>query len=126
MWQLNERYALLFALLAALTKEEIPLVVAGLGVWYALSRRRWTAGIVIAAAGIVAAAVAVKVVVPHFHGSSSHFYGRYGDVGGSPAGIVRTAFTHPHRLLSTSRAEAWQRPLRPIASLWTAQAEAFE
>ena len=43
-WYLDEdRLAAfaIFAVLAALTKEEIPLVIAGMGVWYAVSRRRW-------------------------------------------------------------------------------------
>jgi uncharacterized membrane protein len=104
-WYLDEERLApfgIFALLAVLTKEEIPLVVAGLGVWYALVHRRWLAGGAIAVAGLVAAAAAVEVVVPHFHGASSHFYGRYGQVGGSATGIVRTAFTDPSRLLSTA------------------------
>jgi uncharacterized membrane protein len=104
-WYLDEERLAsfgIFALLAVLTKEEIPLVVAGLGVWYALVHRRWLAGGAIAVGGLVAAAAAVEVVVPHFHGASSHFYGRYGQVGGSATGIVRTAFTDPSRLLSTA------------------------
>jgi uncharacterized membrane protein len=102
-WYLDEERLLpfgIFAGLAALTKEEIPLVVAGLGIWFALARRGRVAGGVIALLGVGAAFVAVDVVVPHFHGAASHFYGRYQDVGGSPRGIVRTAFTDPWRLLS--------------------------
>jgi uncharacterized membrane protein len=105
VWYLDEDRLLafsLFALLAMLTKEEIPLVVAALGIWYAIARRRWVAGAAIAAAGAAAAVLAIDVVVPHFHGAASHFYGRYGSVGGSPRGIVETAFTHPGRLLSTA------------------------
>jgi uncharacterized membrane protein len=104
-WYLDEDRLVAFALfagLAMLTKEEIPLVVAGMGIWYALGRRRPLAGGAIAIAGLVVAVVAVHVVVPHFHGSGSHFYGRYNAVGGSAAGIVRTAFTDPGKLLSTA------------------------
>jgi len=46
-WYLDEGRPWPFALLAlaaCATKEEVGLVVAGLGVWYALSRRRWRAG----------------------------------------------------------------------------------
>jgi len=104
IWYLDEDRLLpftLFALLAALTREEIPLVIAGLGLWYALSRRRWLAGGAIAVAGLAASALAVQVVIPHFnHGSKSSFYGRYDAVGGSASGIVRKAFTDPGRLLS--------------------------
>jgi len=104
IWYLDEDRLLpftLFALLAALTREEIPLVIAGLGFWYALSRRRWLAGGTIAVAGLAASAIAVQVVIPHFnHGSKSSFYGRYDAVGGSASWIVRKAFTDPGRLLS--------------------------
>jgi uncharacterized membrane protein len=105
LWYLDEDRLVpfgLFALLAVLTKEEVPLVVAGVGVWYALARRRWLAGGTIAVAGAVAAVLAIDVVVPHFHGAASHFYGRYGAFGGSPRGIVKTAFTHPWKVLSTA------------------------
>ena len=33
-----------FAVLAAMTKEEVPLVIAGLGAWYAITRKRWATG----------------------------------------------------------------------------------
>jgi uncharacterized membrane protein len=43
------------------------------------------------------------VVIPHFNdGQSSDFYGRYSEVGGSPGGIVKTAFTHPVRILEAA------------------------
>ena len=106
IWYLDENRLLpfaLFAALAALTREEVPLVIAGLGVWYAIGRRRWLAGGTIAAAGIAATAIAIQVVIPHFnHGSGSSFYGRYNAVGGSAAGIVRKAFTDPGRLVSVA------------------------
>jgi uncharacterized membrane protein len=106
IWYLDEDRLLpfgLFAALAALTREEIPLVIAGLGIWYAISRRRWIAGGTIAAVGIAATAIATQVVIPHFnHGSGSTFYRRYDAVGGSAAGIVRRAFTDPGRLLSVA------------------------
>jgi uncharacterized membrane protein len=89
-----------FAVLAALTKEEIALVVAGFGIWYALARRRPAVGAAIVAGGAAWAAIAVGVVVPHFNdGSTSSFYSRYREVGGSPGGVLRTALAHPVRLL---------------------------
>jgi uncharacterized membrane protein len=87
-----------FAVAAALTKEEIPLVVAGLGVWYALSRGRRLVGAVVAATGVVWSAVAVTVVIPHFARGDAAFYGRYREIGGSAGGIARTAVTDPLRL----------------------------
>ena len=91
-----------FAVAAALTKEEIPLVVAGLGVWYALARGRRLAGAVVAAAGLVWSAVAVMVVIPHFARGDAAFYGRYREIGGSAGGIARTAVNDPLRLAEVS------------------------
>jgi uncharacterized membrane protein len=89
-----------FAVLAAATKEEIALVVAGFGVWYALTRPHRAAGAAIVAAGALWFGLAVGVVVPHFnHGGTSSFYSRYREVGGSPGGVLRTAVTHPLRIV---------------------------
>ena len=105
IWYLDEDRLLpfaCFALLAGLTREEIPLVIAGLGIWYALAHRRWLAGGTIALAGIGASAIAIQVVIPHFHHGAAAFYGRYDAVGGSASGIARKAFTDPGRLLSVA------------------------
>ena len=89
----------LFAIAAAACKEEIALVVAGFGIWYALGRRRWAAGAVITAAGAIWAAIAIAVVIPHYNaGAESDFYGRYSEVGGSAGGILRTTVSHPLRV----------------------------
>ena len=102
-WFLDEDRLLPFALCAvaaSLCKEEIALVVAGFGIWYAVARRRWVVGAVIAAVGAAWALVAIAVVIPHFNnGEASDFYGRYSEVGGSAGGIVKTALTHPLRIL---------------------------
>jgi uncharacterized membrane protein len=92
-----------FAVLAALTKEEIPLVIAGMGVWYALSRKQWRVGGAIAVLGMCLTAISVEIVLPHFNaGASSRFYQRYGDLGHSPGDILVTVFTDPGRLASTA------------------------
>ncbi len=81
---------------ACLTKEHIGLVVAMLGIWYALARGRRRAGAVIAVTATAVAIVATAVVVPHFApGGGSPFAGRYDKVGGTPAGILETAVTEP-------------------------------
>ncbi len=104
-WYLDEDRLVpftVFALAAVACKEEIGLVVAGFGVWYLVSRRRWRAGAAIVAAGVAISAIAVEVVVPHFSGSASAFYSRYSEVGGTPGGILRTLFTHPLRVLGNA------------------------
>ena len=104
-WYLDEdRLAAfaIFAVLATLTKEEIPLVIAGMGVWYAVSRRRWGVGGAIAVIGLCLTAISVELVLPHFNdGASSSFYQRYGALGHSPGAILGTVFTDPGRVLST-------------------------
>jgi uncharacterized membrane protein len=101
-WHLDNDRLLPFALCAvaaAACKEEIGLVAAGFGVWYALGRGRRLAGAAIALLGLAWSAIAIAVVIPHFHtAGESDFYGRYSEVGGSAAGIVKTTFTHPLRI----------------------------
>jgi uncharacterized membrane protein len=101
-WFLDTDRLLAFALCAipaAASKEEIGLVIAGFGIWYALARRRVAAGLVVAVLGFAWSAIAIGVVLPHFHtAGESDFYGRYSEVGGSAAGVVKTTLTHPGRI----------------------------
>ena len=101
-WFLDEDRLLPFAvcaIFAAVCKEEIALVVAGFGIWYALARRRRLAGAAITAIGGLWAAIAIAVVIPHYNaGAESDFYGRYSEVGGSAGGILKTALTDPLRI----------------------------
>ncbi len=90
----------IFAVLTASTGELMALAVAALGVWYALARGRRRTGAAIAVLAGAWTVIALYVVVPAFSGGESVFYGAYADVGGSPFGIVRTAFTDPLTILS--------------------------
>jgi uncharacterized membrane protein len=105
-WYLDNDRLLAFALCAvaaAACKEEIGLVAAGFGVWYAIGRRKWLAGTAIAGLGLAWSAIAIALVIPHFHATGeSDFYGRYSEVGGSAGGIVKTAFTHPLRIVDAA------------------------
>jgi uncharacterized membrane protein len=104
-WYLDEdrvRAFAAFALLAMLAKEEIGLAVAAMGLWYAISHRRVRIGGAIAALGTAWSIVAIAVVIPAAGDDGSDFYGRYDDVGGSPWGIVETAFTDPGRLFEVA------------------------
>jgi uncharacterized membrane protein len=105
-WYLDEDRLLpfaLFAIAASACKEEISLVVAGFGIWYAVTRRRWLAGAGIAAVGAAWASIAIGILIPHYSaGAESDFYGRYSEVGGSAGGIVKTAFTDPLRILEAA------------------------
>jgi uncharacterized membrane protein len=105
-WYLDEERLLpfaVFALAAATCKEEIALVVAGFGIWYAVAHRSWAAGTAIALVGGAWAAVAIGIVIPHYNaGAESDFYGRYSEVGGSAGGILETALTHPLRIIEAA------------------------
>jgi uncharacterized membrane protein len=106
IWFLDEGRLVPFAacaIVAATTKEEIALVVAGLGIWYALAHgRRWT-GAAVAAAGVAAALIAIEVVIPHFNrAGTSSFFTRYSEVGSTPGGIVHTALTDPWKIVTTA------------------------
>jgi len=98
IWYLDENRLgafAVFAVLAALGKEEIGLVIAAAGVWYGVSHRRLRAGAVIAVLGVAATMIAVEVVVPHFHEGPSPFLGRYRAVGGTPGGILKNLVIDP-------------------------------
>ena len=118
IWFLDEDRLLPFALCAGaacLTKEQVGLVVAMLGLWHGVAHGRRRAGVVIAVAGALVAVVATAVIVPHYApGGGSPFEGRYSAVGGSPAGVLETAFVHPLRVL---RAATEQRDLSYLLDL---------
>jgi uncharacterized membrane protein len=107
-WYLDEDRLVpfaVFALLAASCREDIPLVLAGYGVWYALGRARRAEGLWIAAAGTAWTVLAVGVVIPHFHGGQTTFVGRYSEARASldhPVALARLVFDHTgvHYLLA--------------------------
>ncbi len=87
------------AILAAATGELMGLVVAALGIWYALARDERRVGFAIAALGAVWTSIALNVVVPAFSGEASIFYGFFDEVGGSPSGLLRALVTEPWTVL---------------------------
>jgi uncharacterized membrane protein len=126
VWYLDEERvatALPFLGLAVLTKEEIPLVVAALGAWYALARGQRLVGGALTVAGVALGAFYLAIVIPHFReGDAPTFYDRYDAVGGSPSGIVETALTDP---LVVIRAVTEARDLEYLLQLALPLAGAF-
>ncbi len=90
----------LFALataLALMCREDAALPVMGLGVWLALSRRRWLAGGAVALGALALLAVEIRWVIPHFrHEPYVHLW-RYAHLGQSLGEIILTIVTHPLR-----------------------------
>jgi len=87
----------LFAVLAALTKEGIVLIVAMMGLYaiFPLRRPRW--GAPIFALGTAYFLLTMLVLIPAFNegAQSTLVEGRYDAFGGSISGVVRTALTDP-------------------------------
>jgi uncharacterized membrane protein len=111
------------ALLAASTKEQIPLAVGCLGIWYAVSRGRRLAGAAIFVLGLVGTLVDFFIVIPHFaQAGPGPFLQRYAAVGGTPGGIMHTVVTHPETIAAA--AISWHKAhfllvlLLPFCGLW--------
>jgi uncharacterized membrane protein len=90
-----------FLVLAALCKEEIPLVIALMGLYFALRKRTLWPLLITVAAGLYFL-LAVGVVIPHFNaGSSSHFLNRYSGGEESMRSLATGLLAHPWRVVTT-------------------------
>jgi uncharacterized membrane protein len=109
--------ALSFLILAALCKEEIPLVLAAMGAYFALRKRSWRP-LVLTALALAYFAFAIWVVIPHFNEGPSPFVDRYSAYGGSAGEVVRTVLTDPVQvggdLFSLGNLEYWAELLWPF------------
>ncbi len=97
IWFLESKRVWAFSLCALLilaTGELMGLSLAALGIWFWLSRGQ-RCGLLIAGAGVAWTLLCIKVIVPAFRGGESPFYAYFAPLGGSPEGVLRTAFTHP-------------------------------
>lgn len=83
-----------------LIKEEMPLVGTGFGAYVLLSKRDWKLGLGVLAGSLLAFAAIIQAAIPYFGGGRPYPYiaGRYGQVGGSPLGILRTLVSDPARI----------------------------
>jgi uncharacterized membrane protein len=99
IWFLDENRLIPFtlvALLAATTKEEIPLAIGCLGIWYAVRTGKRLFGLTVFGAGLSLTLFNFLWVIPHFSPSGiDPFVGRYQGVGATPGGIARTLLTDP-------------------------------
>lgn len=103
VWFLDENRLVAFsamALLACTTKEEIPLAVGCLGIWYAVRKGRRLFGFSVFAIGLALTLLNLLWVIPHFSPSGvDPFASRYRAVGGTPQGIAHKLFTDPLALV---------------------------
>jgi uncharacterized membrane protein len=103
VWFIDEDRLIEFsvvALLACTTKEEIPLAVGCLGIWYAVRKGHRLFGLSVFTAGLALTLFDFLWVIPHFSPTGADpFTGRYAAVGGTPRGIAHTLFTNPTALV---------------------------
>lgn len=103
------------AALATLCKEEVGLLVAMMGLWAALVRRRRLLGLATFVAGAGWSLLCVLVIMPHFSGlSTSAFVVRYGQFGAGAGDVLRNVAGRPGMLLDWLRQPAIVRYLRDL------------
>jgi uncharacterized membrane protein len=91
---------LLSLLFTFFVKEEMMLVGAGFGAYAVLGKRDWKLGLSVLVGSLLAFAAVIQLVIPFFASGRSYpfFALRYGQVGGSPSGILTTLVTDPLRI----------------------------
>jgi uncharacterized membrane protein len=109
--------AAVFLVLAAACKETVPLVIAVMGVYFAVRKRSpWP--LVVSALGAAWFVAAVWTVIPHFNGDQSTFIARYGDYGSGAGDVAKNALLHPGQtaedVLSDSNLRYWLALLWPL------------
>jgi len=99
IWLLDEDRLVAFslvALLTATTKEEMPLAVGCLGIWYAITKGRRVFGSSVFAVGLGLTMLDFLWVIPHYSPSGVNpFSGRYGEVGATPGGMAHKLVSDP-------------------------------
>jgi uncharacterized membrane protein len=126
IWFLDEDRLVAFtivALLACTTKEEIPLAVGCLGIWFAVRRGRRGFGLSVFAVGLALTLFSFLWVIPHFSRTGvDPFTGRYRAVGGTPAGMAHKLFSDPmafvHEVATGHKAFYLAFLLLPFLGLW--------
>lgn len=88
-------WVFVFALLAMACKEEIPLVVAGFGIWSAVFQWRWRSGLTLALLALVWFGVTVFIIMPHASPTGHPLLiSRYAHLG-SPLHFLKQTLLHP-------------------------------
>jgi uncharacterized membrane protein len=126
IWFLDEDRLVAFsavALLACTTKEEIPIAVGCLGLWYAVRTGRRLFGFSVFAVGLGVTLFDFLWVIPHFApGGVNPLAERYAAVGGTPRGMVHKLFTDPaafvHAIATGHKAAYLVLLLVPFLGLW--------
>ena len=96
----QRRWFLVSLAITFLIKEEMPLIGVGFGAYALLGKRDWKLGLAVLTGSVVAFIAIIQYAIPYFGSGRSYpyFSDRYGQVGGSPLGILRTLATDPLRI----------------------------
>jgi uncharacterized membrane protein len=126
IWFLDEDRLVAFslvALVACTTKEEIPLAIGCLGIWYAVRTGHRAFGLSVFAAGLAVTLFDFLWLIPRYapHGANP-FAARYSAVGGTPQGMAHKLVTDPlafvHAVSSGHKAVYVAVLLLPFLGLW--------
>jgi uncharacterized membrane protein len=90
---------LVFAGLGMLCREEVSLTVMMIGIYALIARRRWPWIVAPATAGLVWFLICMHVIIPHFNKGENIFGRLYGDMGTTPAQVIKTAITEPGKTI---------------------------
>jgi len=86
--------------LTLMTREDAAIPVVGLGLWLAVTKRRWLRGAVVASCALALLLVETRWLMPYFRGTPYPHLGRYAYLGRSVPEIVATVVLHPFRVLA--------------------------
>jgi len=88
-----------FAILSMACKEEIPLVIAVIGLWSSIFQHRWRTGLTLVALSI--AWLGLVLLVYHMASPTGNplLSSRYGDLGNGPVQILANVVKHPISLI---------------------------
>jgi len=87
-------------LLVLATREDAAIAVVGLGLWLAVTERRWLWGAATALGAFAVLMVDTRWLIPHFRGEPYPHLGRYAHLGRTVPEIMGTLVLHPWRVLA--------------------------
>ena len=88
---------LIACILAACTKEDVPLAIAMLGILVIWKYRLPRLGLVLLIGGTLWSLIAFKIIIPHFYPGvqANNFWYRYEELGSSPGAAILNLFVRP-------------------------------
>src|SRR3989440_6989493 len=101
MYTRRTAWLFIFAILAMACKEEIPLLVAFLGLWSMLLQRRWRSGLLLILLALAWTCLALFVIHLNSPTGQSLLASRYAYLGNNPLQIAHTFFVHPLGILKS-------------------------